>query len=202
MAIKVIVFDFDGTLVDSNRLKYDAYFELFPQDEWHAQTVRKVLSEMFEESRFVILEEILRRLGDNAGMDLKQRSRELADRYNDIVLAGAKECPEKPGAHKLLQAFVKTYKLYVSSTTPESALTEIIHFRKWGHYFQGILGYPREKSKTLQNIIEQEKVESSEVLVVGDGESDRKSAVDNGCPFIHISENFHLKELTGLVAGL
>lgn len=202
MAIKVIVFDFDGTLIDSNQLKYDAYFELFPQDEWHAQTVREVLSEMFEESRFVILEEILRRLGDNGSMDLKQKSRELADRYNDIVLTGAKACPERPGAHKLLQALAKTYKLYVSSTTPESALIEIIHFRKWGGYFEGIFGYPHEKSKTLQNIIEREKVKSSEVLIVGDGESDRKSAVDNGCPFIYVSENFHLKELTGLVAGL
>jgi phosphoglycolate phosphatase-like HAD superfamily hydrolase len=157
---------------------------------------------MFEESRFVILEEILSRLGDNTGMDLKQKSRELADRYNHIVLAGAKACPEKPGAHKLLQALAKTYRLYVSSTTPESALTEIIHFRKWSRYFEGIFGYPHEKSKTLQNIIECEKVKSSEVLIVGDGESDRISALENGCPFIHVSENFQLKELTDLVLAL
>ncbi len=32
MSIKVIVFDFDGTLVDSNELKYNSYFKLFPDD--------------------------------------------------------------------------------------------------------------------------------------------------------------------------
>ena len=90
MAIKVIVFDFDGTLIDSNRLKYDAYFALFPEDEWHAKAIGEVLSEIFEASRYVIFEEILQRLGGKAAKDLKRKVSELADQYNDIVLAGAK----------------------------------------------------------------------------------------------------------------
>ena len=59
MPIKVIVFDFDGTLVDSNRLKYDAFFELFTDDPNHVLTIRKVLSAKKEQSRFIILEEIM-----------------------------------------------------------------------------------------------------------------------------------------------
>lgn len=199
MTTKVIVFDFDGTLIDSNRLKYDAYFALFPEDELHIQTIRGVLSEMFEESRYVILEEILMRLSENAVVDLELKASKLADRYNDIVLAGAKTCSEKPGAQETLAALAKRYRLYVSSTTPDDALKEIIRCRNWDRYFQGIFGYPHEKSKTIQHIIEEENVASSEVLVVGDGESDRKSALDNSCSFIYVAEGFSLEELVGII---
>lgn len=202
MATKVIVFDFDGTLIDSNPLKYEAYFELFPKDEWHAQTIREVLAKMFEESRFIILKEILQRIGGNTGIDLKRKVRELADRYNDIVLAGAKTCAEKPGAQKTLAVLTQQCNLYLSSTTPDGALKEIIHHRNWHSYFIDIFGYPHEKSRTIQHIMEREKVESSQVLVVGDGESDRKSAEENGCPFINVTEEFHFEELTNLLAGL
>jgi phosphoglycolate phosphatase-like HAD superfamily hydrolase len=199
MAIRVIVFDFDGTLIDSNPLKYNAYFELFLKDEWHAKTIRQVLSEIFEASRYVILEEILRRLGGKAATDVKQKVSELADQYNDIVLVGAKTCPEKPGAEKILKTLVREYKLYISSTTPDAALKEIIRFRKWDGYFEDIFGYPHEKSKTLKHIMEREAVKGPDLLVVGDGESDRKSALDNSCLFIHVAEGFHLEELVRLI---
>ena len=43
-----------------------------------------------------------------------------------------------------------------------------------------VFGYPHEKPGTLLRIMALEKLRSDEVLVVGDGESDRKSAVANG----------------------
>ena len=57
MSIKVIVFDFDGTLIDSNQLKHDAYYKLFPSDGFHKEIITEVLGEIFEESRYVILRE-------------------------------------------------------------------------------------------------------------------------------------------------
>jgi len=198
VGIRVIVFDFDGTLIDSNQLKYDAYFKLFPADDRHAPIIRVVLSEIFEQSRYVILKEILLRLGYRKDTLLREKVKELAGFYNEIVVAGAKICPEKAGAEEALRKFSPAYGLYVSSTTPDANLKEIIRFRKWDDYFRGVFGWPNEKHETLRRIIALEGLKSNQVLVVGDGESDRKSAMKNGCPFLFVNEQFRFEDLTAI----
>jgi phosphoglycolate phosphatase-like HAD superfamily hydrolase len=200
MSYKVVVFDFDGTLIDSNMLKYQAYFELFPKYDRYGRIIRSVLSEIFEESRYIILTEILRRVDDSKEGDLEDIVSELAQGYNDIVTAGAKTCPEMPGAERALAVLAQQYNLYLSSTTPEDALKEIIRYRKWEGYFRDIFGYPRKKSQTLQLIMRTEGVNSSQVVVVGDGDSDERSAAETGCHFIRITPTFPLKELETLIA--
>jgi haloacid dehalogenase superfamily, subfamily IA, variant 1 with third motif having Dx(3-4)D or Dx(3-4)E len=202
MGIHSIVFDFDGTLIDSNRLKYDAYFELFPAEDRHARIIREVLSESFEQTRYVILEEILRRFGVENQTYISKEVNKLAGQYNNIVVAGAKTCPEKAGAEDALKKFAPMYRLYVNSTTPDASLKEIIRFKKWDGYFRGVFGYPHEKPETLLRIMALEKLRSDQVLVVGDGESDRKSAAENGCPFFYVTEQFRFNDLDRTIEGL
>lgn len=201
MTLKVIVFDFDGTLIDSNRLKYDAFFKLFPDDEHHACAVREVLAQIGEASRCDILEKILRRL-DGRQTVLQRDVNELADRYNAIVLDGAKRCSEMPGAEHTLKSIVAAYRLYVSSTTPETSLKEIVRFRRWSAYFAGIFGYPHKKSATLRRILETENVDGKAVLVVGDGESDREAARENDCLFLHVDATFEFQNFQNAIENI
>ena len=158
MALKVIVFDFDGTLIDSNQLKYDAYYKLFPSDDFHKRIITEVLGEIFEESRYVILKEIVRRVNSLIvnEYELDNRVQELATEYNDLVVDGAKHCKEKPGAKEVLESLSKRYRLYLSSTTPEVSLKEIVKHRKWRNYFCDIFGYPNDKASVLLEIIRKE----------------------------------------------
>ena len=197
MEIKVLVFDFDGTLVDSNQVKYDAYFDLFPRDERHADVIRDVLRTDFEASRYVILAKILDRLGV-APTQRAERVQALAEQYNTLALAGVKTCPVCHGAEAVLQAFQFTYAVYLSSTTPADALREIVAFREWTGYFREIFGHPRQKAATLREILQREHVQPENVLVVGDGESDRHAAQETGCRFFNVKQH----PLTALLAQL
>jgi len=194
---KVIVFDFDGTLIDSNQLKHDAFFKLFPSDDLHKKIVTEVLSEILEESRYVILKEIVRRLNSLIVNEdeLDNRVRELATEYNDLVVDGTKRCREKPGAKEVLESLSKRYKLYLNSTTPETSLKDIVKHRKWGKYFCDIFGYPNDKKVVLLNIIKKESINPDELLVVGDGMSDMDSSKRTGCKFFPINRSNSLQKL-------
>ena len=195
MPVKVIVFDFDGTLIDSNQLKYDAFFKLFPSDDLHKKIVTEVLSEILEGSRYVILRETIKRRNTemNEG-ELDNNVQVLAAKYNVIVADGAKHCKEKPGAKEVLESLSKRYNLYLNSTTPETSLKDIVKHRKWENYFCDIFGYPNDKTSVLFDIIKRESINQDELLVVGDGKSDRDSANSVKCGFFQINNDSSLME--------
>jgi phosphoglycolate phosphatase-like HAD superfamily hydrolase len=197
MAVKVIVFDFDGTLIDSNQLKYNAFFELFPSDSLHKEIITDVLDEFIEKSRYVILREILKRINRKTinEDDLDYRVHASAKKYNDIVVDGAKRCKEKSGAKEVLESLSKRYNLYLSSTTPETSLKDTVKHRNWEGFFCDIFGYPNDKTSVLFDIIKRESISPGDLLVVGDGKSDRDSADKAGCKFFHVFKDGLLVKL-------
>jgi phosphoglycolate phosphatase-like HAD superfamily hydrolase len=193
----VVVFDFDGTLVMSNQLKYDAYFALFPADAGHRRTIRDVLSRQYEESRFVILDSIVAATGSTPSRagDRRDLVARLAGEYGRIVTEGAKTCPERPGAGALLRELAATVPLYLASTTPETALREILEHRGWLGFFRAVHGYPTRKTDALRRTFADERIIPSDALLVGDGDSDRRAADEAGCVFLPVDAHTDIAEI-------
>ena len=201
MRVKVIIFDFDGTLVDSNEIKYRAFFDLFAPNTYDKTVIEDVLKKYGEESRYFIIEKILSGIGEN---DEKQSTfgKEIAryaEKYNSMIIDLVKRCEEKRNASKILELLHGQYRLYLSSTTPEFSLKKIIKFRQWDKYFTDIFGYPKDKVATVEKIMKSHAISPADILIVGDGGSDRQAAKHWGCFFYPVSASSDLLEIAKLL---
>lgn len=184
LRVKAVVFDFDGTLVDSNRLKHWGFHKIFPEREPYRSVVSGVLREMPEKSRFVALAEMKRRLEELLPAPASVPSvADLATAYDAVVTEGAIRCRKQKGAAELLRGLQAGWAVYLCSMTPETSLRKIIAARQWTPFFKKIYGYPQEKPKVLRGILKQEKITPAEMVMVGDGHSDRSAAAAVGCHF-------------------
>jgi phosphoglycolate phosphatase len=202
MSIKVVVFDFDGTLVESNQIKYDAYYRILPSaDEWK-QVINRVVARIFEKSRYTIIEEILREKGCGLQSDeaLAAEVYRLGQKYGEKVFYEVKRCPARPSAENLLRELHKVCRLYLSSISPEKQLRELVAHRGWTGYFEDVFGFPREKSDTLNMILDKEDIRPADLLVVGDGESDKVSARKMGCRFFEVRPETNILDVLCLIA--
>ena len=192
--ISCIVFDFDGVIIDSNQIKYDAFFQIFPSEQKIGSTIKKVLDTHREKSRYFIIKQILVELRQGEHLKINELEKEVfsyADRYNTIVEKGVIECDEIEGARKSLEELSKCYALYINSTTPLDSLKRIISQRLLWKYFRGVYGSPKSKIENLHDILKKGKNSIKEVLVVGDGKSDLELAQKFGCRFIGIRNVFN-----------
>lgn len=192
--LKVIVFDFDGTLIDSQKMKLESFYDLFPPDHLHQCVVSEVLCAMPEESRYIILSAILDRTGC-AGSLLEEKVKRLAQEYDRLVMTRLEKCREMPGATSLLIAASEAFNLYLSSNTPQQSLEAIVRQKCLLQYFKGISGYPQKKDNTLLNILKREKIRPEQLMVVGDGLSDQQSADKAGCSYYAVNCDQSLLDL-------
>ncbi len=208
--IKVIVFDFDGTIIDSNQLKYDAFFDIFPRDDIWQGIVRDLLGEHRERTRGFIVDKILRTYEDKTFVslpDFEEKANVYVKKYGEAVEQGAMQCDYIDGARKAIEVLSVDYPLYINSTTQFDSLIRIVKERSLKSFFKGIYGAPESKSSNLTSIFSLEGVLAQEVLVVGDGYSDLESAKEHGCEFVGVFNKFNkffsadlvlIKDLDGL----
>lgn len=208
--IRCVVFDYDGTLADSNRIKREAWFQVFARVGATPAETAALLGERPTADRYDLIGAMLERLGalersadghvrSNPSAESWQPQHadvtvraplaaELAQAYNDLCEAGQATCPEMPGAAALLAALVSTHSLYLNSATPEEPLRRIVTRRGWAPFFRGIFGRPRDKADILRTVLAAERLGPAELAMVGDGPADWQCAREVGCPFFAVGE--------------
>ncbi|MCG6878086.1 MAG: HAD hydrolase-like protein [Deltaproteobacteria bacterium] len=194
MKHRIIVFDFDGVIIDSNQLKFDAFFQIFPENRIPREIIQKVLERQRERTRFKIIEAILKRACGEHGFEpgeLQRNIHRYAEAYNRIVEQGAIDCREIPGIRNTLEELSNFHPLYINSATPIEPLRRIVSARGLSPFFREIYGGPAPKSENLRLILQTESVTAEKMLFVGDAESDAEAAATTGCCFIGLRNAFN-----------
>ncbi len=180
-----IIFDFDGVILDSTRLKHQAFFTLYADedpaklkemahhDRIHGGVTRRVKIAHFEKHLFG-------RAGDPQSVET------LAMRYRDLVFDAVTACRFVPGAKELLEKGLGKIDMHLVSGTPLDELKVIVEGRGLTKYFKSIQGGPVLKPEAFANIMAKHGYEPSRTLAVGDAMTERDVAVALGIPFLAI----------------
>ena len=184
---QVLVFDFDGVLVDSVEVKTEAFAALYrPYGE---DVVKQVISHhranggvnRFEKFKYYHAN-FLGKVIDN--MEIQR----LSDAFSAIVVDCVINAPTVPGAEEFLLSNYKDRVCYVNSGTPEHEMNIIVSKRSWDMYFKRIYGSPTSKQENLVKIMKAHPdVEKVSFLFFGDALSDLYASEECGVDFIGIT---------------
>jgi phosphoglycolate phosphatase len=185
MPFDAAVFDFDGTLVDSAKVKRDAFFAIFADTDEYRRIVAGVLAEDPDGSRHRVIPLMIARLRAG-GLDPELGLDELIRRYGLVSEAAVKLAPELPGASTLLAALSPHMQLHVCSNTPQETVRAHVAARGWSSHFASVDGHPAVKADKVGIVMRDGRFAAQRVAVIGDGISDEDAARANGCRFIAI----------------
>lgn len=176
MALKCLVFDCDGVILDSVPVKTRAFARLTEPYGPEARdrlvmyhTVHGGVSRYLKFAWF--FREILHR------EITPEESAEWGRKFAEYALDEVRKCELIPGALEVLKNWHGRLPLYVCSGTPTDELRLVLKERGLAGYFKDIYGYPPTKAEVLKNIIAAEKLDFPEdALMVGDSITDEDAA--------------------------
>lgn len=180
---RVIIFDFDGVIVDSNHVKTDAFVKLFMDYPQHIRdSVKRFHLENGGMSRFDKFRHIYANFIKEPLSDEKFKM--LCDGFNKLVVDNVVNAPIFEGVQEFLEKHKDKYRLYIVSGTPEGEIREIIKRRKLDNFFLGVYGSPASKKDLIGKVLKENGYKREEVVFVGDSINDYEGAVGTGVNFI------------------
>jgi pyrophosphatase PpaX len=187
-----IVFDFDGTLVDSNDLKLQTFYEVTEPYDPTGTTITRILKQFPNKDRFVIFQALARELFTKnltvTPKDLGNLAAQWAEDYTIKCEKAIELCQEVPGTSETLQWISKQHiPIFINSRTPTTTLKRLVTLRSLHSYISEVYGAPATKSENLRHIQNQTQAKPKEILFVGDSEDDREAAREIDCHFVGVA---------------
>lgn len=196
-----LIFDCDGVILDSNRVKTDAFYQAaLPYGEIAAQAMVDYHVANGGVSRYLKFAYFLEQLvPEYAAGWLGPNLDELLKQYADAVLEGLLNCEVAPGLEQLRQRTPNTRWLIVSGGD-EAELRHVFAKRGLAELFDGgIYGSPDTKDEILARELQNGTIQTP-ALFLGDSKYDYQAASTAGLNFIFLSSWSEVKDWQNWVA--
>lgn len=181
--IRVIIFDFDGVIVESMDIKTRAFAELFAGES--DEVVRNIVAyhlanggvSRYDKFRHIYREILRRPLPEEVFAGLCRR-------FETLVTEAVVAAPCVPGAREFLEEHGRRFRQFVASATPRDELRDIMERKGLISFFEDIFGAPTSKSAAVRAILDRTGEPAEAAVFVGDALSDYEAALANGVRFI------------------
>ena len=199
--LKVLILDFDGTIIDSNLIKQNAIND-FAQIEYNCSLFKKINPHDIRNlTRYKQLSKV-------KGSELNIQEKYKIDEFINKRVLKARIDKNFFLLVKICQQ--KKIKIFLVSNTPHSSLLFLINKLKLFNLFDGIFGYKLDsnKVKIFKYIIKMMSIKPQEALSIGDDIFDYLASKECNIPFLGIqdqslnfisSNNIVLNDLRGVV---
>ena len=180
----LVVFDFDGVILDSAGIKTQGFADLFADRTEHVDAIVALHHRYGGYSRYRQFEMIYREILDEPLDDATSRT--LGARYSELCLDRVLQADAIPGALEFLERHSAELPCWVASGSPHDELVLTIHRRDLAGYFRGVRGSPTTKPQTITEALATHAADPNRTVLVGDARSDLDAAQQGGIRFIGI----------------
>lgn len=181
-----IAFDCDGVILNSNRVKTNAFYDAaLPYGESNAEALKKYHTQNGGVSRFKKFQWFVDSFVKETLRD--EAYEQLLTRYADIVEEGLLNCEFNKDLYELKKITPDTKWLIVSGGS-QSELRTLFEKRDLANFFEGgIYGSPDSKEYIFERELRENNI-NGPALFIGDSKYDYFSSNKYGLDFIFLSQ--------------
>lgn len=190
---KLLIFDFDGVLVDSVEVKTDAFASLY--DAYGLQIVKKVRGHQINNGGMSRFEKFKYYHQNFLNQEVSQETVDnLSKKFSKLVFDKVVSTSEIKSSTEFLKKYSKSKILVINSATPELELKKIIRARELEDYFSHVLGSPASKLENISTILKICNCSKEDAIFFGDSNSDIDAAINAKIDFIGVGNSIRRDE--------
>lgn len=192
---QIMVFDFDGVVIDSTEVKIDEYKNLFSQFTKNETTLDEITN-IYKNSagipRETTLKKVFKEVFDKTVSNQEVES--LSLNYSKQIFRRLEAIEPLKGFLEYL-AIHKEINKHIISGAPNSDVCYLIKKLNLSKYFKSIKGGPLNKKNEIINIRKLAKVKAQNIVYFGDQKNDYIAAKSAGVGFIGINAGSNLNTM-------